>query len=347
MKIIKERALNKFILTIIAIIGILGILIFKLPFYLETKKLEKLGYDKNTISVIRTKKLNHKIIKNELYSDYLKEELLKNDFNSNYLELYTVTSNLNDMSFKIFDALIKKNYTQKQVLKLFNNLKNYELIPLLTFKLQDDEGIDNYIQDCLSHPENNEQKFKLTNNYYNDFINYNDFSIDMLVNNNNAIKNDAEIKLVNMSLTYATEGLKAQEDAYRNLTVMIDFMRSKKLDVYAIDAYRDFETQKNYYESATKPEAQGISKPGHSDFNTGLAFQLANTAGSSFKSSKEFQWLKENAHKYGFIIRYPEGKEYITRKDEYSNIIRFVGIEIAEIIKNENLAFEEYYGIYK
>lgn len=347
MKLISGKAINRYILTAISVIGILIILIFKVPSYIEYKNLEKLGYDNKTIEIIRTKKLASYILKNQLFSEYLKQELPKDNFNSNYIKLYTVNNNINEFSFKIYDSLIKKGYNEKQSLKLFENLKNFELTALLTFDLQDDTGIDNYIQDCLSHPENNESKFKLTNNYKSENIKEHDFSIDILVNYNNAIKKDATINLVSMGLNYATEGLKAQEEAYRHFTVMIDYMNTKKLEIYAIEAYRGFETQQQYYDSVKKPDSQGISKPGHSDFNTGLAFQIVSKNGGSFKSSPEFQWLKDNASKYGFIIRYPEGKEYITGKDEYSNIIRYVGVEIAEIMKAQNLSFEEYHALYK
>lgn len=346
MKIIQNKAINKYILTAISILGILLILLVKVPSYVEGKKLESLGYDKPSIQAIRQKKLNRYILKNSLYSDYLKEEVVKDSFKSDYIDLYTVTNPVTDESTKLYNALLIKGYQKKDALTVFKSLKSFEIIALLAVDFQDEAGLTTFIEDCLAHPENSQNSFKLSGQYINpEKIYEHDFSIDILVNNNNKIKESAAINLVPMSLNYATEGLKAEEEAYRHFTVMVDAMATKQLKVYAIEAYRDFETQKNYFEEVKQAEKLGISKPGHSDFNTGLAFQLVGS-GSSFKSSAEYQWLKDNAANYGFIFRFPEGKEYLTGKDEYSNLIRYVGKEAAEIMKAEGLCFEEYHALY-
>ena len=56
--------------------------------------------------------------------------------------------------------------------------------------------------------------------------------------------------------------------------------------------------------------------------------------------------MKQNAHLYGFILRYPEGKEYITGYGAESWHYRFVGVTAAQIMYNENLTFEEYHAYY-
>ena len=54
--------------------------------------------------------------------------------------------------------------------------------------------------------------------------------------------------------------------------------------------------------------------------------------------------MQENAHKYGFILRFPKNKENETKYEYESWHYRYVGVEIAEYIKNHNISFEEYYA---
>ncbi len=64
---------------------------------------------------------------------------------------------------------------------------------------------------------------------------------------------------------------------------------------------------------------------------------------NDFEKSKEFEWMKKNAHKYGFILRYPENKEYITGYMYEPWHYRYVGIEAATYIYEHNITYEEYY----
>ncbi len=347
MKIIVNKALNSKILTIISIVGLVLILIFKVPSFIENRNLSALGYDENALNAIKKLKISNKIIQNKLYSPYLNKEVVKNDFKVDYLKLYTVRDNLTDRSFKIYDALSVKGYSEENILKLFKNLKDYDLVALLVFDLQNDAGIDAYIQDATSVTTNNEKSYRLNGTYikYFENIKEKDFSVDILVNQNNSLKQDSVINLVDMSVQYATEGLKLQEEAYQHFRVMVDALSAAGMKLYAIEGYRDFKTQQEYYDQAKNPDELGISRAGQSDFNTGLAVQVVSS-GSSFKSSSEYQWLINNAHNYGFIVRFPEGKEYITGKDAYYNILRYVGSDIATIMKQENLSLEEYHALY-
>ena len=65
-----------------------------------------------------------------------------------------------------------------------------------------------------------------------------------------------------------------------------------------------------------------------------------------FENTKEFAWLKEHAHEYGYILRYTKGKEDITGYTYEPWHYRYVGVDIATKIHDENLTFEEYYVLY-
>ena len=86
--------------------------------------------------------------------------------------------------------------------------------------------------------------------------------------------------------------------------------------------------------------------PGYSEHQTGLAIDITNertnrSIGSWFNDTPQASWLYENAYKYGFILRYPEGKEDITKYSYEPWHIRYVG-NIASYIYNNNLTLEEY-----
>lgn len=63
---------------------------------------------------------------------------------------------------------------------------------------------------------------------------------------------------------------------------------------------------------------------------------------NKFEESVEFEWMKNNAHLYGFILRYPKGKENITGFKYEPWHYRYIGKKVATIIYNENITLEEY-----
>lgn len=97
-------------------------------------------------------------------------------------------------------------------------------------------------------------------------------------------------------------------------------------------------------EKAAEKAATVILPPGTSEHNLGLAMDICNT-NSSFKDQKEYKWLTEHAHEYGFILRYTAEKQPVTGIIPEPWHWRFVGVEYAEKIKNSGLCLEEYLGI--
>lgn len=94
-------------------------------------------------------------------------------------------------------------------------------------------------------------------------------------------------------------------------------------------------------EEAAKKAATVILPPGTSEHNLGLAMDICNTL-DAFAETDEYKWLTENAHKYGFILRYTEEKMDITGIVDEPWHWRFVGVEYAEDIRNSGLCLEEY-----
>ena len=121
------------------------------------------------------------------------------------------------------------------------------------------------------------------------------------------------------------------------------------LTLYISSGYRSYDYQaglyQRYVDRSGKAEADRYSaRPGHSEHQTGLAFDL-NTISDEFKDTEEGKWVAENCHKYGFIIRYPEDKESVTGYMYEPWHIRYLGTETATAVYESGLCLEEYLGI--
>ena len=84
------------------------------------------------------------------------------------------------------------------------------------------------------------------------------------------------------------------------------------------------------------------ARPGYSEHQTGLAFDLIDSSGNLVEEAGASQWLLDNAYKYGFVVRYPVGKEASTGYVPESWHLRYVGKEAKEISES-GLTLEEYY----
>jgi len=112
--------------------------------------------------------------------------------------------------------------------------------------------------------------------------------------------------------------------------------------------FRSYETQthlyQNYVNKDGKAEADRYSaRPGYSEHQTGLAFDLIGTNGDLVTEEKAAQWLLDHAADYGFVVRYLKGKEKETGYMAEEWHLRYVGKEAKEIAAS-GLSLEEYYG---
>ncbi len=94
-------------------------------------------------------------------------------------------------------------------------------------------------------------------------------------------------------------------------------------------------------EQARELTLENISAPGHNEHNTGLAVDF-NAAGEEFLATPEYQWLRDNCEKFGFIARYEKEKESLTGKASEPAHFRYVGEEHAAAMKAKDLCLEEY-----
>lgn len=114
--------------------------------------------------------------------------------------------------------------------------------------------------------------------------------------------------------------------------------------------YRSYQYQTQLYNDYVSQHGEEAAntfsaKPGFSEHQTGLTFDLKDFNGQLVEDPITSQWIKDNCAKYGFIVRYPEGKEDITGYIYEPWHLRYVGEEAANQIMNNNTTLEQYLGV--
>ncbi len=159
------------------------------------------------------------------------------------------------------------------------------------------------------------------------------------------------LELLNNS--YAKSGIYLVKEAKDNIERLIDKAKNDGMNIRVISAYRSYSYQENLYNNYVKND--GVenadtysARPGYSEHQTGLVVDVTRAFDdfNNFENTNEYNWMLENAHNYGFILRYPKDKEDITTYSFEAWHYRYVGVELAQKIKASNLTFDEYYVRY-
>lgn len=121
------------------------------------------------------------------------------------------------------------------------------------------------------------------------------------------------------------------------------------LNLYISSGFRSYWSQESIYNRyvATDGQAEAdrySARPGHSEHQSGLTFDL-NTIDEAFAYTAEGQWVRDNAHRFGFVIRYPPGKEHITGYIWEPWHLRYLGVPVATELYTTGLSLEEYLGV--
>ena len=120
-------------------------------------------------------------------------------------------------------------------------------------------------------------------------------------------------------------------------------------NLWIASGFRSYATQVKVYNSYASRDGSAAAdrysaRPGHSEHQSGLAFDL-NTITEAFGYTPEGQWVAANAHRFGFIVRYPQGKEGVTGYIWEPWHLRYLGVDTATAVYNSGLSLEEYLGI--
>lgn len=368
-----------FSLLVIVIIWFTLGLILKLTIT-KNEKLEKIGYSNIEIDIINQilNKKEKKIIYKYDYINFLAELLIDKDFNKdklidylNYHEkypnvtikdlLYIINNNHEEIEYNEFNKklVLEDNYNPEKLNRYQEYNKKYNL------SIEDTIDAVNKDFDKYDIKYNTEYLKFLNKDYtiiknlerYNSYYKNNNKNIDEIISEvncnldlkpyeeyKNANIDDSEKILVNkyykLDKSYIPDNLinvekkygkgKIKKEVFDEYKKMYEDAKKDNINLYIIKGYISYKEQKalynknkNYYE-----------KPGFSENQTGYSIELVNN-----------NWLKDNSYKYGFILRYPDNKKYITGYSK-NNYYRYVGKAISEFIQKNNISYEEYYAYF-
>lgn len=155
---------------------------------------------------------------------------------------------------------------------------------------------------------------------------------------------DNLITIVNVDyIIRENETMRICETVYYYYSLLYNESLKLNLNLTIFSAYRSYNKQSLLFKR--NPDEYYVARAGYSEHQTGLALDVStrNTGlTKNFMYTKEYKFLLDNAHKYGFIIRYPENKMHITGYLFEPWHLRFVGIEHAKVIYENKLTLEEY-----
>ena len=179
---------------------------------------------------------------------------------------------------------------------------------------------------------------------------------NILVNRSNKLEKSyipQSLKVPNVRfISYADPKVKKMDEtAAAALESLFTAARKDGVTLLAVSGYRDYYYQQRLYNNkvsaAGRKEADKyVAQPGASEHQTGLAMDVLSNEYTSldagFDKTQAYKWLESNCYKYGFIIRYPKGKENITGYNYEPWHLRYVGISEATEISQKHITLEEY-----
>ena len=187
-------------------------------------------------------------------------------------------------------------------------------------------------------------------------------NFEILVNKNNLLSKDYKPKLYivddnkNNFHNYIDPNLKPELalEIKAYVDKLLNDAWKSGMFIIVDSGYRSYEYQEKVLKSLIEKKGEKayrlVALPGSSEHQTGLAMDIAYMKNGIYSddvkdSDKEVEWMKKNSYKYGFILRYPKGKEEITGYDYEPWHYRFVGINLAKILYDQNITMEEYYSL--
>lgn len=278
------------------------------------------------------------------------------------------------INYKLLEYGYNPNEVE-ELLKVFNTKEEQEYLPNIKQNsqiislIQEKYFIKNNFKDYLTYLEENKNlelkeiirnvNIHLNHNFYEYNLKTDDSLEElMLVNKYYYLSSEYNPDdLVTVSQKYAWGDVGSKKVRQAAYDAFLNMWNAAYQDGYYLminSAYRTFAEQESLYENRKKTDGIIIAdkmaaRSGYSEHQTGLAmdiFSKYNSNQKTFGSTEEANWLKNNAYKYGFILRYPLGLEKITGYEYEPWHYRYVGIKAATYIYENNITFEEYYAYF-
>ena len=264
--------------------------------------------------------------------------LLKVGYSTNDINI--IFAHGDDAAVERFSKREKVRYLEEFFSVFYAKLDNYDRY----VHYSDDTGEDEELTVLLVNLD-------LDKEDYVDATLESNFSYDILVNKHHYLAEDfVPSDLITIDSNYASDDdLQCSHVAFNAFREMSDAASKEGYQLVINSAYRSYQDQVDLMDLYLRTYGQSyvdkyVAKPGFSEHQTGLAFDIGSRSVNVFANSKEYGWMQENAYKYGFIHRFTKQYEYITGFRNEPWHYRYVGKEIATYIhENGDIPFEEYW----
>lgn len=302
------------------------------------------------------------------YSAFLEHALLENKYEVKYFPTYFKVKYQDRKNFIDYTyQLLKLGYSEDNVNLFWSKLTDETIAKII-------DQIWLNIDEYLKYPyfkEENIDRYKanetgtisieklivqvnigLDQEYYENADMVSTFSTTMLVNKYHELPKDFVVpNLEKISNAYSVSNSYLEHETRIAFETMAQDMEKENLHILANSSYRSYEDQEQTYQTYFDAYGQSyvnkyVARPGFTEHSTGLCLDVKARDNNIFKESKESVWMMKNAYRYGFILRYPEGKESITGYNYEPWHFRYVGVEIATYIQNNDITYDEYYVMF-
>lgn len=374
----KSKKKYLFIITIIIFISIIFLNYNNIFLYLKSITT---GYNIKTIKVFNDSNIEKQITRySETLDEAIKQDKFKPRFldiyyNINYQDLdnfIDLVNNLATIGYNASDInAIFANINPSNINIIINNTYDTYLGEYIKLDYFNEEKLDRYIKFSNNQEKLNYSIFFDNNTTFNaldivTLVNANldkeYYSNDLILTDEESNKTDAIVNkyyqleedfepnnLTPIDSKYArNDSQLLQKEATEAFNQMCSDAKLENISLYSGSAYRSYEYQNTIYNDYIKKDgltaAETYSaRPGYSEHQLGLAVDIMNGNWSYVsKDNIEYSWLIANSYKYGFILRYPENKEYITGYMFEPWHYRYLGKELATKVYNSGLTYDEY-----
>ena len=357
----KKRKFKKKFIILIALIIVVLILINPVT---SIFKLKSKGYSFMSSFKIYTMGETSRVLDSD-YSQTLDEIIDTDSFDKKYVGNYLKTDfyeyddffvNLKtwfDLGYIPDDVNVINKWNNKELNQKLSEKYIKDITSYLEFNFFKVEKLDRYLNYFNGDYKDTIVRVNigLDKKYYEDPTIIKDYSIGVIVNKYNKLDSTfTPTKLVEIDNCVDGEHYLAEE-AKLAYDKMCTASLKEGLKLGVTSAYRSYESQQGVYATYLKSNGQDyvnqyVATPGYSEHQTGLALDVKSKVSSPFKTTKEYKWMLENAYKYGFILRYEEGKEDITGYNPEAWHFRYVGEEAAKYVYENGITYEEYYAMF-
>jgi len=374
----KRRKLKKkkiLILILSLIIISIGIYLLIPKTYGYQKEVINVFKENNVYDKLKERKEYSKVLEYSVLENVFNEEYFDTYFEINYIEEVSSVQAVNTMLDLGYTSNEINTFYKKipnSINIIVENSYNKDIINYITLDYFKEEYLDRYIKydndenkldsvyntDVINDNYTYEDTVTFVNAYLDKDYYTNDINLtneeanklDVIVNKYYKLNSDYEpTDLTKINSKYSSgSNQRLRAEAATKFEEMASAMLSEGLKIYAGSTYRSYDYQLGLYNRYVAQdgfaEAETYSaRAGYSEHQLGLAVDILNGRWSYLsETDNEYNWLINNSYKYGYILRYPRNKEYVTGYVFEDWHFRYLGIELAKKVYESNLTYDEY-----